>query len=208
MHLSIHFQEHFRMEAFLATIMGWAPSFAPRGWAFCGGQILAISQNTALFSLLGTTYGGNGQTTFALPNLFSRFPIGAGQGPGLSNYVLGQMAGTESTTLTINNMPAHNHLAGTLASQFTATTNVTSTTQSEPTATSILGAANFPDSSTGSPVNVNSYAPNNSTPTVSFPNPVTGATALAGGTQPFSIMPPYLAINWIIALEGIYPSRS
>ena len=72
------------MEPFLATIMGWAPNFAPRGWAFCGGQILPIAQNTALFSLLGTTYGGNGQTTFALPNLFSRLPIGAGQGPGLS----------------------------------------------------------------------------------------------------------------------------
>ena len=105
------------MEAFLATIMGWAPNFAPRGWAFCGGQILPIAQNTALFSLLGTTYGGNGQTTFALPNLFSRLPIGAGQGPGLSSYDLGQVGGTESTTLTINNMPAHAHPAGSLAGQ-------------------------------------------------------------------------------------------
>ena len=196
------------MEAFLATIMGWAPNFAPRGWAFCGGQILSIAQNTAVFSLLGTTYGGNGQTTFALPNLFSRFPIGAGQGPGLSSYVLGQVGGTESTTLTINNLPAHAHTAGTLASSITATTNVSSTNQSAPTATSILGAANFPDSSTGSPTNVNSYAPNNSTPTVSFPAPVTGATAPAGGSQPFSLLPPYLAINWIIALEGIFPSRN
>ena len=196
------------MEAYLATIMGWAPNFAPRGWAFCWGQILSIAQNTALFSLLGTTYGGNGQTTFALPNLASRFPIGAGQGPGLSNYTLGQLAGTESTTLTINNMPAHNHAAGTLASAITATTNVGSTNQSAPTETSIFGAANFPDLNTGSPVAVNSYAPNNSTPTVAFPTPVTGATGLAGGSQPFSIMPPYLAINWIIALEGIFPPRS
>ncbi|WP_343717896.1 tail fiber protein [Inquilinus sp.] len=195
------------MEAYLATIMGWAPNFAPRGWAFCWGQILSIAQNTALFALLGTTYGGNGQTTFALPNLASRFPIGAGQGPGLSNYVLGQLSGTENTTLTINNMPAHAHPAGTLASTLTATTNVSGTTQSAPTATSILGAANFPDSSTGSPVNVNSYAPNNTTPTVTMPTPVTGATGPAGGTQPFSILPPYLAINWIIALEGIFPPR-
>ena len=79
------------MEAFLATIMGWAPNFAPRGWAYCWGQTLSIAQNTALFSLLGTTYGGNGQTTFMLPNLASRLPIGAGQGPGLSTYVLGQV---------------------------------------------------------------------------------------------------------------------
>src|SRR5689334_24076195 len=98
-------------EPFLAEIVLFAGNFAPRGWAFCWGQILSIAQNTALFSLLGTTYGGNGQTTFALPNLASRFPIGAGQGPGLSNYTLGQLAGTESTTLTINNMPAHNHAA-------------------------------------------------------------------------------------------------
>lgn len=196
------------MEAYLATIMGWAPNFAPRGWAFCWGQILSIAQNTALFSLLGTTYGGNGQTTFALPNLASRFPIGAGQGPGLSNYTLGQMAGSENTTLTLNNMPAHNHVAGTLASSLTATTNVSGTNQSAPTATSILGAANYPDQNTGSPVNVNSYAPGGTTPAVTLPSPVTGATGLAGNNFPFSILPPYLAINWIIALEGIFPPRN
>src|SRR5215212_4882735 len=84
-------------------------NFAPRGWALCNGQILPIAQNTALFSLLGTTYGGNGQTTFALPDLRSRVPIQFGQGPGLSNYDLGQVSGTENTTLTINQMPAHQH---------------------------------------------------------------------------------------------------
>ena len=196
------------MEVYLATIMGWAPNFAPRGWAYCWGQIMSIAQNTALFSLLGTTYGGNGQTTFALPNLASRFPIGAGQGPGLSTYVIGQASGSENTTLTQNNLPSHNHQAGTLASQLTATSNVGGTSQSAPTATSILGSANFPDPNTGGTTDVNSYAPSGTTPTVSIPAPVAGATGLAGNNQPFSILPPYLAINWIIALEGIFPPRS
>ena len=84
--------------------------FCPRGWAFCNGQILPISQNTALFSLLGTTYGGNGQTTFALPDLRGRVPVYSGQGPGLSSYDLGQVGGTESVTLNLNQTPAHNHL--------------------------------------------------------------------------------------------------
>src|SRR6478672_10112699 len=96
-------------EPFLAEIIMFAGNFAPRGWAFCQGQILSIAQNTALFSLLGTTYGGNGQTTFALPDLRGRVPVGTGQGPGLSNYDLGQVSGSESVTLTVSQMPAHNH---------------------------------------------------------------------------------------------------
>src|SRR5438067_3503009 len=87
----------------------FAGNFAPKNWAFCAGQILPIAQNTALFSLIGTTFGGNGQTTFALPDLRGRYPIGAGQGPGLANYDLGQVGGTENITLTIGNMPAHSH---------------------------------------------------------------------------------------------------
>ena len=87
------------MEGYLAEIRMFASNFAPRGWAFCQGQILSIAQNTALFSLLGTTYGGNGQTTFALPNFSSRVAVGTGQGPGLSLYTLGELAGVESVTL-------------------------------------------------------------------------------------------------------------
>src|SRR5688572_18111229 len=97
------------MDEFIAIIKMFGGNFAPRGWALCNGQILSIAQNTALFSLLGTTFGGNGQTTFALPDLRGRVPIHPGQGPGLSNYSLGQQAGTETVTLTINNMPAHGH---------------------------------------------------------------------------------------------------
>src|SRR5690349_24008377 len=100
-------------EPFIAEIVLFAGNFAPRGWAFCQGQILSIAQNTALFSLLGTTYGGNGQTTFALPDLRGRVPIGTGQGPGLAPIDLGQVAGNPSVTLTVNNMPAHNHQATT-----------------------------------------------------------------------------------------------
>src|SRR5215211_5023310 len=96
-------------EPFIGQIMLVPYNFAPRGWAFCQGQIMSIAQNTALFSLLGTTYGGNGQTTFALPDLQGRFPNGAGQGPGLSSYTLGQVAGAESVTLTQQQMPLHTH---------------------------------------------------------------------------------------------------
>ena len=95
------------MEAYLATILLWAANFNPRGWAFCTGQLLPISQNAALFSLLGTTYGGNGTTTFALPDFRGRVPVGVGQGPGLSDYLLGQVSGNENVTMTINQMPQH-----------------------------------------------------------------------------------------------------
>ena len=183
------------MEAYLATIMGWAPNFAPNGWAFCQAQTLSIAQNTALFSLLGTNYGGDGVTTFQLPDLRGRLPIGTGQGPGQPSYNLGQVGGTSSTTLTSNNIPPLN------AVQKVATTSA-STTLTVAAADSILGAPNFTDPGSGGPVDVFTFAPGGSTPAVSLNLPV------SGGSQPFSIMPPYLAINWIIALVGIYPSRN
>src|SRR5215211_5950019 len=97
------------MEGYIAEIRLFAGNFAPRGWAFCYGQILSIAQNTALFSLLGTTYGGNGQTTFALPDFRSRVPVGAGTGPGLANISLGEVSGHETVTLLLNQMPVHTH---------------------------------------------------------------------------------------------------
>src|SRR5262245_42833413 len=97
------------MDSFIGSIILFAGNFAPRGWAFCQGQILSIAQNTALFSILGTTYGGNGQTTFALPDLRGRVPIGTGQGPGLSNIDLGEQSGSENVTLLASNMPPHTH---------------------------------------------------------------------------------------------------
>src|SRR5215831_8639728 len=101
-------------EPFLGMIILVGFTFPPRGWAFCQGQLLPISQNTALFSLLGTTYGGNGQTTFALPDLRGRVPVGFGQGPGLSNYTQGQVGGVENVTLAINQMPIHTHALGSI----------------------------------------------------------------------------------------------
>jgi microcystin-dependent protein len=193
----------------MAFIALFAGSFAPRSWAFCSGQILGISTNTALFSLLGTTYGGNGQTTFALPDLRGRFPLGTGQGPGLPAINLGEMSGTPNTTLLITNMPAHNHV-GTIASASVsqaATTGAGTTNIPGPTvAPSLLptiggGPSAQPIKGYGIPDSTTFLAPTtNVTGTVNI--------GIAGGSQPFSIMNPYLGMNYIIATEGIFPSRN
>ena len=167
-------------EPFLGMIAIYGFNFAPRGWAFCNGQILAIAQNTALFSLLGTTYGGNGQTTFALPNLQSRVPIHFGQGPGLSSYDLGQSAGSESVTLTTNQMPQHNH---------------------------IVNATDAEVSGGGSPAN-NFIAKGGFYGTPADITMAPTMIGITGGSQPTSIIQPYLALNFCIALEGIFPSRN
>lgn len=182
------------MEEYLAIIKMFAGNFAPRGWAFCNGQILSIAQNTALFSLLGTTYGGNGQTTFALPDLRGRVPMGTGQGPGLPNIVLGEVAGTPSTTLTVNNMPAHNH-------NFTGTASMAckSGAGNADSPTGNIPAGSATDENYAAPAGGNgSMAPTN----------ISGTIAVTGGSQPFSIMQPYLGMNYIICLEGIFPSRN
>jgi len=160
-------------------------NFAPKGWALCNGQLLAISQNTALFSLLGTTYGGNGTTTFALPDFRSRVPIHAGQGPGLSNYTLGEQTGTESVTLTVPQLPAHNHTVNGVAS---------GGNQASP-------AGGFPAvESTGTSLD---YA--NSGPGASM-NPA--MISNTGSNQPHSNIQPVLCVNFVIALVGIFPSRN
>ncbi len=169
----------------IGTIIMFAGNFAPRGWALCNGQLLAISQNQALFSILGTTYGGNGTTTFALPNLQSRVPIHAGQGPGLSPYVLGQTAGVENVTLLTNNMPTHNHLV-----------NCNSSGGSQASPAGGLPAVE----STGTSSN---YAPTGNGSTMS-PSMI----GTAGGSQPFTVVQPYLCVNFIIALQGVFPSRN
>jgi microcystin-dependent protein len=179
------------MEVFLGMISIFGFNFPPRGWAFCAGQILSIAQNTALFSLLGTQYGGNGQTTFALPDLRGRTPIGQGQGPGLSNYTIGQVSGTETSTLTINQLPGHSHtlLATTAAGDTAVPTN------------KILSAS----PSTGSGPNASSLKTYSS----AVSNTQTAnSTNTVGGSQPFSIIQPYLTLNYSIALEGIFPSRN
>jgi microcystin-dependent protein len=175
-------------EPFIGQIMMFAGNFAPKGWAFCDGSILSIAQNTALFSILGTTYGGNGQTTFALPDLRGRVPIQPGQGPGLSPHTLGEMSGVENVTLLITNMPAHNHTLAASGAQ-----------GDSPTPEGAVPAITV-DPNSQQPLNSYSASPN----TTMAPTSV----GLSGGSQPHTNMQPYTCINFIIALEGIYPSRS
>ncbi len=171
-------------DPFLGEIKLVPYNFAPLGWAFCHGQLLAISQNTALFSLLGTTYGGNGQTTFALPDLRGRAVVHTGQGPGLSPYDLGEMSGVENVTLTTSEMPAHSH-----AMQV-----------SDQAATLATVSGNYPGVGTGSVGNVYGTAPNGSMPA--------NAVSPTGGAIPHNNRQPYLTMNYIIALQGIFPQRN
>jgi microcystin-dependent protein len=192
------------MDQFISTILIWPPNFAPQGWALCAGQLMSISQNTALFSLLGTMYGGNGTQNFALPDLRSRVPVGVGQGPGLSLYNIGQAGGTENVTLTTSTLAAHTHSA-TPAGLSAAVPAVTTTgTTNQPSPSVALAA---PTDSARNPVNIYS----NATPAQNLaPGTVTGSITVgqAGGGQPHANMQPYLAVNYIIALQGIFPTRS
>ena len=168
-------------QPFISEIRMFSFDFPPRGWASCAGQIMAIQQNQALFSLLGTTFGGNGVQTFALPDLRSRVPVGVGQSQGGSNYVWGEQTGTESVTLSQLQLPQHTHLMQTAG---TATT--------------------------GNPTNALPATPTENKPYRSGP-PVTqlaAGTALSGGNQPHPNIQPYLTVNFAIALQGIFPSRN
>ncbi|MEO8852697.1 MAG: tail fiber protein [Ginsengibacter sp.] len=158
-------------------------NFAPSGWLLCNGQLLAINQNQALFSLLGTTYGGNGTTNFALPDFQGRVPIHFGQGAGLSNYQIGQVGGIETVTLQIDNLPAHSHPLNAV---------------SETGKTSVPAGAFH--------ANTGALDPDyNTSGTVVAMN--AGAIGTTGGAQPISILQPYLVVNYCIATQGIYPSR-
>ena len=178
-------------DPFLGEIrmVGW--NFAANGWALCNGQLMSISQNSALFSLLGTTYGGDGVSTFALPNLQGRVPIHQGNGAGLSPYTIGAASGSETVTLLPTQIPAHNHLMG-VSNQ--------SGTVADPTNT-ILAQGN--SGSGRSPVPVTNYVSTAATGTLA-----PTAIQSAGGSQPHSNIQPYLCVNFIIALQGIFPSRA
>lgn len=181
------------IEPYLGNITVFAGNFAPRSWMFCQGQLLAISQYDALFALIGTTYGGDGQTTFALPDLRSRVAVHAGQGQGLSQYVIGQAAGTENVTLLSTNLPMHTHNVNSFTVSQTASTASTSGVSNPQGAYPASGAQVYANSSDG-----NHMAPYTSVTT----------TPIAGSNQPLSILQPYMAMNYVIAVEGIFPSRN
>lgn len=170
------------MDPFIGQIQAFGFNFAPKGWALCNGQLMSISQNTALFSLLGTTYGGDGRVNFGLPDLRGRCMVGTGDGPGLSPIVQGEMSGVENVFLLMTNMPAHSH---------SVSVAVNTATGEESTSTNYLashaGAFSEAPSANAFLAGVNQTN--------------------VGGNQPVNIRNPYLGINVCIALQGIYPSR-
>lgn len=170
-------------EPFVGEIRMFAGNFAPRGWAFCDGQLLAVSQNDALFSLLGTIYGGDGRTTFGLPDLRGRIPIHAGTGPGLSPRRLGAKLGSEKVTLTVNQLPSHTHVIQ----------------ASNDVANELTPADTRTPAQAGTADLYQSAAP--------VVNMSTAAVSTLGGSRSHTNLMPFLCINFIIALFGIYPSR-
>lgn len=194
-------------QPFIGQIIQGGWNFAPRGYALCNGQQLSIAQNTALFSLLGTNFGGNGQTTFGIPNLQSRSMVHWGTGPGLSPIQLGQTGGAENTTLTVNQMPAHTHAASFNGSTSTLNASTTAGTTQAPAAGSVLGRAKD-GAGTVAPL---IYAPAGSNAAIALAGLNVAGTVsnvAAGGSQPFSIRDPYQAVTHVIALQGIFPSRN
>jgi len=175
-------------EPFIAEIRIFAGNFAPRGWAFCNGQLLPIAQNTALFSLIGTTYGGDGRTTTALPDLQGRAPMHAGNGPGLTDRRLGERGGVEDVALTTAQMPPHRHV-------LRANTGPASTTAADDNSALARSVGGF------------SYAPGDSD-IVPLADGSIGESGNPGDGLAHNNMQPFLAMNFIIALAGLYPSRS
>lgn len=165
-------------DAYLGSIILFAGNFAPRGYALCQGQTFSIAQNSALFAILGTTYGGNGTSTFQLPDLRGRVPIGTGQAPGLSSQVLGQSGGTETVTLTANQLPTHTHPL--------------SATNAAADSTNPIGAI---------PAKGGSYSKGT-------PSGAAASSGPTGGNQAHSNMQPTLALNYIICVQGLFPSRN
>jgi microcystin-dependent protein len=182
-------------DQFLAEIRLFACNFAPIGWAQCNGQILPISQNTALFSLLGTNFGGNGTSTFGLPNLQGSIPIDQGNGPGLSPRVVGESGGGTTVTLLQTEMPAHNHVM-----QATTATGTTATA-----AGSQLALATAGGGKSGGAYMANFYSSNVNSATTQL---LATSIVSQGGSQPHNNVMPYLALNFCIAMQGIFPPRS
>lgn len=186
------------MEGMIGEIRMFAGNFAPKSWAFCSGQIVNIASNTALFSILGTTYGGNGTTTFALPDLRGRMAVGTGNGPGLNPVTLGQNAGSETVTLTTNNLPPHTHVG---AGTFSGTWKMPASTESgaaTPTGNAIAVTSN----------NMFDPGSDSSLATAPISGAVTATISPNGAGFPFSVVGSYLAVYYIICQYGVFPSRN
>jgi microcystin-dependent protein len=183
------------MEAYIGMITIFAGNFAPNGWMLCQGQTLSIAQNAALFSILGTTYGGNGQTTFALPDLRGTVPVSQGQARSGTTYTLGETGGSENATITVNQMPPHLH------NNTVAVSIGVNDGRADGTA---------PNGATLASTESNAYAaaPDGTSKLNAQAISATVTNALAGGGQPTPVMQPYLAINYIICVEGLFPSRN
>jgi microcystin-dependent protein len=176
------------MDVLMGLIAAFGFNFTPRGWASCSGQLVSISQNSAMFALLGTTYGGDGQNTFGLPDLRGRTLVGMGNGPGLSSVVQGEMAGVQQVTILATNMPIHNH---TLGGATLLIANAPADTNNPAGFLANSGTAQIYSESSNA-----------------FTKAIGGTTDNAGGSQAINIMNPYLGINYCIAMEGIFPSRN
>jgi microcystin-dependent protein len=185
------------MEGMIGEIRMFGGNFAPRAWALCDGQLLPINQNTALFSIIGTIYGGDGRTTFALPDIRGRCVIGPGNGPGLSSRREGQKGGTETNTLNVTQIPSHGHNHAIKCNSTAATTN-------DPTNAFFAAASGRTMSTPPAIVQIGMY--NNSSNT----NAASDAVTLnnSGGGQSFNDMMPYQTVNYVICLQGVFPSRS
>lgn len=194
-----------QQECMIGEVKMFAGNFAPRNWAFANGQLLPISQNTALFSILGTIYGGDGRTTLALPDFRGRVSMGPGRGPGLSSYRPGQKGGAESVTQSAAQLASHSHTATTTATTTsTLKASATNGDSADPNGRVLANGRNnnriyLADNSPG--VGMNGAA-------ITSTTSASTAVGNAGGGQAMSVLQPYLAMNYIICLQGIYPSRS
>jgi microcystin-dependent protein len=175
-------------DQYLGEIRMFGGTFAPRGWALCAGQLLSISQNQALFAVLGTTYGGDGVQTFGLPDLRGRVPVHQGQGPGLSSYTIGEVIGKETNQLTSNQMPAHTHMVR-------CDNNAAHATLYDPT-------NNYPSAQSGQASGLPFFS------NAKNQNMAQRTLSISGGNQPFEVLQPLLCMTFIIAIEGIFPSRN
>ncbi|MGP9820160.1 phage tail protein [Salinarimonas sp. NSM] len=190
------------MDYYIGTVLIWAPNFAPQQFAYCAGQTLSIAQNTALFSLIGTTYGGNGSTTFMLPDLRSRVPVGGGMGPGngLSTYPLGAMSGTETVTLITSQMPTHDHAAtGEIVARAMPGTDA------NPISGGYLGIGEAEIGRDNGAAKI--YTTTAGGNVTLAQGSVAVQTAVNGGSQPHENRQPFLGISFIICLQGIFPPR-